>query len=123
FFNVKNKLLKGMDFRKDLTHLIQTLSRSKKYKSPFQSPINTLLPQGIMPPSYYDRETINLSDKEFTKKWSKHIVGKPLKLVLADKFLLPGFVNDLKHLLHKVGFNLNAINVDGATLVQHLKNE
>lgn len=123
FFNVKNKLLKDMEFRKDLTHLIQTLSRNEKYKSPFQSPINTLLPQGIMPLSYYDRETIDLTDKEFTKKWTKHIDGKSLKLVLADKFLFPDFIKDLQGLLKKVGFKLNVINADGTTLVEHLKNE
>tara|TARA_Y100001935_G_C17309576_1_gene514850 strand:- start:2497 stop:3933 length:1437 start_codon:yes stop_codon:yes gene_type:complete len=123
FFNMKNESFSDLKFRRDLSHLVQNLASQSNYDSLYQKAATGLLPLGIMPRSYYDRSVPKISKESFLKKWAKNTKEKSLKLVIADKFLLPTFTTDLEKLLKNLGYNLTVIKADGATLVKHLKNE
>jgi peptide/nickel transport system substrate-binding protein len=108
FPNLDNKFLQNERFRADLAALICHIAFNSSGRGRFQQFEPFYFPRGVMPPSYYDKETRKLPPIDFKNRWSSEISdASPLIISLMKSFFTHKFCEDLKIGLSSAGLKID----------------
>lgn len=103
---LNSNVFRNLDFRRDLSLLIQSKFLTKKYENIYLKSLNTYLPKGIMPLEYYDRQHDPISVQTFIRKWKNKIPKRKIRIYLRKEYNEPSFANDFKSLMTDIGLNV-----------------
>ncbi len=110
FINSERFPFNSTEFRRDFSSLYRFLA-NKYPKKTFLERLNTLLPQGIMPTSYYTRQKQELTPAQFKINWPS-LQGEPISFLYTPSIFPEEFVLYLKRSMLKAGLSIQPNKVE-----------
>lgn len=119
FYNMERPVFANREFRRDLSHLVQTAIRDFKDPTGITELLHTYLWEGILPTKYYEKKTVQeMFPESFKRKWPKSL---SLKILLKYELLDSVTREQLTQALKKAGITLNWSRRDVDSYVKALK--
>lgn len=112
FLNHSNPYFQKKENRQYIRDIAYEVRDHKDTLTKFDNPLDTFLPKGIMPESYYKAPT-----KKLTQKANKDIKNNNLRIVFPYGIFLESTVLKIVDTFKKAGFKVSYINVKGKDLL------
>jgi ABC-type transport system substrate-binding protein len=111
--NYSNPFFLEIGNRALIRHILDGVKRKKDVLTHFDQPLDTFLPRGIMPESYY-AEPRSPSSEEMVKRLE---VGRELRLIFPYGIFLKSSIEKIVKAFEDGGFRFSFINVKGKDLL------
>lgn len=117
YFNIDKAPFNDIDFRKDLSFLIQNYAR--EYDTPFTKYEPYFIPKGILPADYYiSKDQDFLSPEQFRKKRPN---PTEVNIVINGIAFYDAFIHNLESYLKSAGIKAYLKRIDNSKLFHYLK--